>query len=213
MKRQPMKSPKQIKALFLDIGGVLLTDGWNHASRRLAAKTFQLDLKEMEERHHLAFETYEIGHLTLSDYLNRVVFHRKRSFTPRQFRNFMLAQSKPLPGMIEFFSRLRARHQLKIAVVSNEGRELTEYRISKFRLGSFVDFFISSCFVHFRKPDPDIYRLALDVAQVPAREVIYLEDRSLFVEAAESLGIHGIRHLDCETTRARLAELGLGGDL
>lgn len=204
-----MKRTQAIRALFLDIGGVLLTDGWKHAYRELAAKKFGLDLAEMEERHHLTFDTYEVGKLSLVEYLNRVVFYRKRSFTIGQFRDFMFAQSNPFPQMIDLVCELKERHQLKIVVVSNEGRELTLHRIKRFKLDRFVDFFISSCFVHFRKPDTDIYRLALDVAQVPVSRVVYIEDRPLFVQVAESLGVRGIRHTDYASTRARLAEYGL----
>lgn len=198
-----------IKCLFLDVGGVLLTDGWNHAARELAARAFGLDLREMEERHHLTFDTYEVGKLTLDEYLDRTVFYQPRPFGRSQFRKFMFAQSKPHPQMIELVQRLKARYRLKIAVVNNEGRELMLHRIQMFKLGEFVDFFISSCFVHFRKPDAEIYRLALDVAQVESRRVAYIEDRPMFVQVAESLGIRGIRQVDYPTTRARLADLGL----
>jgi putative hydrolase of the HAD superfamily len=208
----PVKSANRMRALFLDIGGVLLTDGWNHASRKLAAKTFRLDLQELEERHHQTFDTYEVGKLTLAEYLKRVVFNQKRAFTAAQFRKFMFAQSKPFPQMIELIRHLKAKHRLKVAVVSNEGRELTLHRVRKFKLERFVDFFISSCFVHFRKPDADIYRLALDVAQVPAERVVYIEDRPMFVQVARTLGLNGIRHTDYQSTRARLAELGLTMD-
>ena len=198
-----------VSALFLDIGGVLLTNGWDHYARELAAKTFSLDLEEMEERHRLTFDTYEVGKLTLAQYLNRVVFYEQRPFTFDQFRQFMFDQSKPLPGMIEFVRGLKARHGLKIAVVSNEGRELTEYRIRHFKLDEFVDFFISSCFVHFRKPDEDIFRVALDIAQAPPDRVIYIEDRPMFVQVAASLGIRAIHHVDTATTRSALAAFGL----
>ncbi len=205
-------SQRRYRVLFLDIGGVLLTDGWTHEARQAAADRFKLDLKEMEDRHHLTFDTYEVGKLTLEEYLHRTVFYRKRSFTREEFREFMFAQSKPYPEMIELVCRLKARHKLKIAVVSNEGRELNLHRIKEFKLDSFVDFFISSCFVHFRKPDTDMYRLALDVAQVPATQVVYIEDRPMFVQVAETLGIRGIRHVDYPTTRARLAAFGLKTD-
>jgi putative hydrolase of the HAD superfamily len=204
-----MKRNSPITCLFLDIGGVLLTDGWTHQARQAAADRFNLDLKEMEDRHHLTFDTYEVGKLTLEEYLHRIVFYRKRPFTREQFREFMFAQSKPHPVMIELVCRLKARHQLEIAVVSNEGRELNLHRIKKFKLDAFVDFFVSSCFVHFRKPDIDIYRLALDVAQVPAGQVVYIEDRPMFVQIAKTLGIRGIRHTDYLTTRAKLASFGL----
>lgn len=198
-----------VRALFLDIGGVLLSDGWNHESRERAAQQFSLDLVELEERHHLTFDTYEVGKLSLAEYLNRSVFYRERSFTREQFSAFMFEQSKPFPQMLELIRQLKLRHRLRIAVVSNEGRELTLHRIQRFRLDDFVDFFISSCFVHCRKPDEDIYRLALDVAQVPAGEVVYIEDRSMFVQVAEGLGIHGIRHDGYESTRDQLRDFGL----
>lgn len=207
-----MRRTQPLQALFLDVGGVLLTDGWKHEYRELAAKRFGLDLAEMEDRHHLTFDTYEVGKLSLREYLNRVVFYKKRSFTYSQFREFMFAQSKPFPEMIALACALKARYGLKVVVVSNEGRELNLHRIKQFRLDRFVDFFISSCFVHFRKPDADIYRLALDVARVPASRVVYVEDRSLFVQVAESLGIRGIRHTSYASTRARLAEFGLSVD-
>ena len=199
----------QITTLFLDIGGVLLTNGWDRQARRRAADVFGLDCDEMNERHHLTFDTYEEGKLTLHEYLARVVFHKERPFTPEEFRTFMFAQSRPFPEMIELVCRLKERHGLKLAAVSNEGRELTEHRIATFRLGTFIDFFISSCFVHFRKPDADIYRIALDIAQVKPAQVAYIEDRQMFVETARGLGIRGIVHSSHETTERELTNLGL----
>ena len=154
-----MKSPGKIKTLFLDIGGVLLTDGWQTGSRKLAAKAFRLDFSETEERHRMVFDTYEEGKLTLEEYLTWVVFYKKRSFTRTKFRKFMFAQSKPYPEMVELVRQLKAKHGLKIIVLSNEARELNAYRINKFKLDGFVDAFVSSCFVHLRKPDADIFRL------------------------------------------------------
>ncbi len=139
IRRRITKRSREITTLFLDIGGVLLTDGWQHESRKRAAEAFHLDLSEMEERHHLTFDTYEEGKLNLEEYLGRVVFYKKRPFTQAQFRRFMFAQSKPHPEMIELVRRLKARHRLKIIVVSNEARELNAYRIRKFRLDRFVD--------------------------------------------------------------------------
>jgi len=204
-----IKKALPITALFVDIGGVLLTNGWDHHARKLAAKAFDLDLNELEDRHHLTFDTYEEGKLTLEEYLGRVVFYQKRPFTRAQFRRFMFAQSKPYPRMIEMICLLKARHGLKIAVVSNEGRELNEYRIRKFKLGRFVDFFISSCFVHLHKPDADIFRFALDIAQVPVRQIVYIENTPMFIQIAEGLGIRGILHTDYESTCRQLAACGL----
>ncbi len=207
-----MKRSKQITTLFLDFGGVLLTDGWDHHARKRAATKFKLDLAEMEDRHHLTFDTYEEGKLTPKEYLDRVVFYQKRAFTRTQFRTFMFAQSEPHPDMIELVRNLKAEYGLKIAVVSNEARELNAYRIRKFKLNEFVDFFISSCFVHVRKPDEDIFRLALDIAKVPARHVVYIENTPMFVQVAEGLGIRSILHTDYKSTCAKLDSLGFQND-
>ncbi len=204
-----MRRPPGTTPLFLDIGGVLLTDGWSHQSRARAAVHFNLDWPEMEDRHHVVVATYEEGKLTLGEYLDRVVFHRKRPFTRAQFRRFMFAQSKPYPEMIDLVARLKATHGLKIAVVSNEGRELNAYRIRAFKLDRLVDFFISSCFVHARKPDAGIFRLALDIAQTPPRRVVYIENTPMFVQIAEDLGIPSILHTAYRSTRAQLASFGL----
>jgi putative hydrolase of the HAD superfamily len=209
--QQTMKTTTPIRCVFSDVGGVLLTDGWGHRARRLAAATFKLELSEIEERHQLTFDTYEEGKLTLDEYLDRVVFHKKRSFTRAQFRRFMFAQSKPYPEMIELVARLKARHGLKIAVVSNEGRELNAYRIRAFKLDKLADVFISSCFVHVRKPDVDIFRFALDIVQVPASQVVYIDNTPMFAQIAGTLGIRSICHTDCRNTRAHLASLGLSG--
>jgi putative hydrolase of the HAD superfamily len=95
-----MKRAIPITTLFLDIGGVLLTNGWDHHARKRAATNFKLELAEMEARRHLTFDTYEEGRLTVEEYLDRVVFYQKRPFTRAQFRRFMFAQSKPYPQMI-----------------------------------------------------------------------------------------------------------------
>jgi len=207
-----MKRAIPITTLFLDIGGVLLTNGWDHHARKRAAKNFKLEWAEMEERHQLNFATYEEGKLTLEEYLGRVVFYQKRRFTRPQFRRFMFAQSKPYPEMIELFAQLKVRHGLKIAVVSNEARELNVYRIRKFKLDRFVDSFICSCFVHVRKPDADIFRLALDITQASARQVVYIENTPMFVQIAEGLRIRSILHTDYRSTRAKLASFGLQSD-
>ena len=204
-----MKRAIPITTLFLDIGGVLLTDGWDHHARKRAATNFKLEWAEIEARHNLTFDTYEEGKLTLEEYLARVVFYQKRPFTRAQFRRFMFAQSKPYPEMVELVAQLKARHGLEIVVVSNEARELNEHRIRKFKLAGLVDSFVSSCFVHIRKPDADIFRLALDISQAPVQQVVYIENTPMFVQIAEGLGIRSILHTGYESTRDKLALLGL----
>lgn len=204
-----MTLPAPVTTLFTDIGGVLLTNGWDRHARRRAAETFALDFDEMNERHHLTFDTYEEGKLSLVQYLERVIFYKERTFSMERFRTFMFDQSRPFVPMIEFVREIKARYGLKVVAISNEGRELTEHRIATFGLDTFIDAFISSCFVHFRKPDEDIFRLALDTSQVPAEKSVYLDDRAMFVQVAAAMGIRGVHHRNLETTKSRLAELGL----
>ena len=201
--------PTPITTLFLDIGGVLLTNGWDHLARQQAADAFHLDYADVEERHHLTYDTYEEGKLSLDEYLQRVIFCQERSFSADEFKSFMLSRSQPNPEMLNLIRILKTEFQLKTIAVSNEGREVNAYRIHTFNLNNLIDTFVSSCFVHFRKPDLDIYRIALDVSQSAPDEVAYIDDRPLFVEVAASLGIHGILHIDFPTTRSKLAEFGL----
>jgi putative hydrolase of the HAD superfamily len=208
-----MKKSAPIKTLFVDIGGVLLANGWDHHARRRAARHFELDWAEMEEQHGLNFETHEEDKITFNEYLDRVVFYQKRTFARAKFRRFMFAQSKPYAEMIELVCNLKAKYRLKIIVVSNESRELNAYRIRQFKLDGFVDAFISSCFVHLRKPDADIFKLALDIAQTPARQIVYIENTPLFVQIAESFGIRSILHTNYQSTCAKLAAFGLQNDV
>lgn len=205
-------SSSTITTLFLDIGGVLLTNGWDREARRAAAEKFGLDVSETDERHHLTFDTYEAGKLSLDEYLARVVFYKERSFTADEFREFMFAQSRPYPEMIELIRSIKVRYGLKVAAVNNEGRELSLHRIKTFNLGSFIDCFVSSSFVHFRKPDADIYRMALDVVQAAPREALYIDDRAMFVDVARGFGINGIHHRNVQKTKEEMESFGLYAD-
>ena len=199
----------RITCLFLDIGGVLLSDGWNHDARALAASCFALDAAEMEQRHALVFDGYERDEMTLERYLDLVVFYEDRSFTAAQFRSFMFEQSQSIPGMIELFTRLKARNRLKVIVVSNEARELNAHRIRTFALDRLVDAFVSSCFVHLRKPDVRIFQLALDVAQTDIAQVLFVDNTAMHLQIAATLGISGILHTSWHATQSQLAAFGL----
>jgi putative hydrolase of the HAD superfamily len=189
----------------------MLTNGWDRRSREAAAKQFGLDLDDLNDRHRMTFDTYETGKLSLDEYLKSSVFYKDRPFTIEAFRNFMFQQSVAYPEMIGLIKALKAKYKLRIAVVNNEGRELNEHRIRMYKLNEFVDFFISSCFVHFRKPDADIWKIALDIAQVPREEVVYIDDRPMFVQVAQGLGLRGIvhNHRDVAQTQEALESMGL----
>ena len=207
-----MKRALPISALFIDIGGVLLTNGWDHLARKRAAQHFNLIWAEMDQRHRLVFETHEEGKLTLEEYLGWVVFYEKRPFTRSQFRNFMFDQSRPYPKMVQLITQLKRQLGLKVVVISNESRAVNAYRVRKFKLDQLADIFISSCFVGMRKPDVEIFRLALDLAQTPTKQVAYIDNTPMFVQIAESLGMRGILHTDYNSTYAKLLSLSLTTD-
>lgn len=198
-----------IKTLFLDIGGVLLTNGWGHLSRTKAAKEFHLDNNEFERRHRQTFDTYESGKMTLSSYLKFTVFYESRSFSEKDFIQFIKGESVALSGAIDFFKSLKKKYQLKVIAVSNEGREINAFRVSTFKLNELFDAYVSSSFVHLRKPDMDIFRLALDIAQTAPEHCIYIDDRLMFVEIAKSLGMNGLHYQGLDGINDELEIFGL----
>jgi putative hydrolase of the HAD superfamily len=204
-----MTSAPPITTLFVDVGNVLLTDSWGPVMRQKAVDTFGFDFADVAKRSQLSFEGYEEGKVTLDELLTWVVFHEERSFSRAALTEFMLAQSEAHPEMLDLMRTLKTRYGLKIVVVTNDGREFIVHRIRRFGLKEFVDFFVVSCFVQSRKPETQIYQLALDMAQVDPKEVVYIDDQRLFVEVAESLGLHGIHHTGYASTRAALAAFGL----
>ena len=202
----------RITTLFLDIGGVLLSNGWGHDFRKLTAEKFNIDYQEMEERHNIMFVTYEEGRITLNEYFDRVIFYKQRDFTQDQLREFMFSLSTPDLEMISFIKKIKAQYHLKIVAVSNEARELNAYRIRTFGLDEIFDFFVSSCYVQLRKPDPAIYKMALDTANVLPGQVIYIDDVQIFVDIAAGLGIKSIQHANMQSTSKALTALGFTTD-
>ena len=204
-----MKHSPPIKALFLDIGGVLLTNGWGHQSRLRAAKHFGLDFDEFNKRHLAIFDTFESGKMTLEEYLKLAVFYQPANFTMDEFLDFLLNESKPYPEMIELISTIKHHYGLRTIAVNNEPKEINEYRIGQYDLDSFIDVFASSCYVKTRKPDKDIYHFALNLAQVQPKEVVYIDDRLVLIQAARQLGLNAIHHTSVVNTRDALSRLGL----
>ncbi len=207
-----MNGPARITTLFLDIGGVLLSNGWDREARKKAVETFGLNADEFKERHSMIYDAHERGEVSLDEYLDRVVFYERRKFTREDFKNFIYEQSQAYPQMLELMGKLKNRLGLRVIAVNNEGRELMLCRIRKFNLANLIDFFVSSCFAGCRKPDPKIFQMALDMSQSLPEQIIYIEDRRMFVEVAQGLGIKGIHHTGYESTKMALASLGLSLD-
>ncbi len=195
------------KTIFLDVGGVLLTNGWDHTIRGKAAQQFHLNFEEMDALHQFIFNVYEIGKITLDQYLNFVVFNKPRKFDHQQFKEFMYAQSAELPDTLQWLIKWKKQTRHRIISINNEGKELNNYRVAKFRLRDCFDAFVSSCDVGMRKPDPGIFLMALGVAQAKAEDCIYFDDRPMVVAAAATLGIQAFQHKGFENTKNILKNL------
>lgn len=196
------------RVIFFDIGGVLLTNGWDTKSRRAAAAQFGFDFEEMNGLHEFIFNIYEIGKISLDAYLDTILFYERRDFTREDVKAFMYAQSQELPGMLPWLVDWKRTlgNGVRFFAVNNEGRELNEYRVKKFKLHRCFDAFVSSCEVGMRKPDPGIFGLAMGLAQATPDECLYFDDRLMLVEAARGLGIRARHHTNFEETKAFLEQ-------
>jgi len=202
-------SSSRFHILYSDVGGVLGTNGWDIHLREKIAAHFNVEIHEIESRHHLIFDSYERGHMSFEDYLRCVFFGVPRAFTLEEVREYTYNESVVWPENINFLKRIRESNGLKIALISNEGRGLTEYRVRKFHLREVADFMIFSHCVGYRKPDREIWRLALNLAQVAPDQSIYLDDREMFVDIAADIGFTAVHYVSLEDTSKRLRELGL----
>jgi putative hydrolase of the HAD superfamily len=198
-----------IRAIFWDVGGVLLSNAWDHTQRAATLDHFHLDEQEFHDRHEMVVSSFERGKITLDEYLDRTVFYRPRPFTRDAFRDFMFQLSQPLPGMLEFAQALSGSNQYFMGTINNESRELNDYRIETFGLRNIFRIFISSCFVGLRKPERDIYRLALETTQISAGECCFIDDRALNLECAAKLGMHTIEMKTLDQLRGDLAKFGV----
>jgi putative hydrolase of the HAD superfamily len=198
-----------ITTVFFDIGGVLLTDGWGHDSRREAALQFGLDWDDFTDRHQKVAHLIETNGLTLERYLDRVIFYRPRSFSRDAFREFVFAQSQPKPESLEIAQQLAGLNKYSLATLNNEVLELNLYRIRLFDLGKCFPVFFSSCFLGLRKPDEAIYRTALNVMQRPPEQCLFIDDREVNLECPRELGLITIHFQDAGQLRRELGENGV----
>ena len=199
----------KIHALFWDVGGVLLTNAWDRTQRMAALEHFHLDEEEFHDRHEMVVSSFERGKISLDEYLDRTVFYRTRPFTRDAFRDFMFSLSQPMPDVLAFAQSLASSGKYFMGTINNESRDLNLYRIEKYALRKIFRFFVSSCFVGLRKPERDIYRLALETTQIPAAECCFIDDRSLNLEIAAKLGMQTIEMQTVSQLRSDLNKIGV----
>jgi putative hydrolase of the HAD superfamily len=199
----------QFTTIFWDVGGVLLSNAWDRAQRERALRQFGLDEEEFHDRHEMVISSFERGKITLDEYLDRTVFYRARSFTRNEFRRYMLQLSQAQPEVLELAQRLANSGRYLMATINNESRELNAYRLQTFGLDKIFTLFVSSCYVGFRKPEPDIYRMALEITQRPGEECVFIDDRPINLETAQRFGMHTIELSDAAQLGLELQKLGI----
>ena len=198
-----------ITAMFWDVGGVLLTNGWDSEARGHAVRKFDLVEEEFAERHELVSNEFERGRLTLDDYLECTVFHRPRDFAREEFERFMFSQSQPKQDTLDILDSLARSRKYFLATLNNESLPLNLYRIETFQLRRYFTAFFSSCFLGLTKPEKGIFLAAVNITQRPPQECLYVDDRSLNVEAAAQLGLRTIHFRGAAQLRRDLAGVGI----
>lgn len=198
-----------IRAIFWDLGGVLLTNAWDRAQRERALEKFQLDPVEFGDRHEMVVSSFERGKITLDEYLDRTVFYRTRPFSRDAFKDFVFSLSQPDEKALELARGLAKSRKYLMSTINNESAELNVYRIEKFGLRNIFSLFVSSCFVGLRKPETGIYRLALEITQRKPEQCVFIDDRPLNLESAKQLGMNTIEMDSVEQLRSALKELGV----
>jgi len=199
----------KITALFWDIGGVILTNGWDREARKEAAETFDLGWEEFQDRHDLSFPAFDSGLITLNEYLDRTLFYRSRPFSREEFTAFMFAQSKEYPETRAILDKVTNTQKYFVGAINNEPLELNQYRIEAFDLRRNFLVFFSSCYLHSRKPEETIFRIALEVTQHPPGQCLFIDDRPLNLESPRKLGMNTILQKTAEQLRADLGKYGV----
>ncbi|MGB9407647.1 MAG: HAD-IA family hydrolase [Terracidiphilus sp.] len=197
-------------AILFDVGGVLLTNGWDIRERAAAIEHFHLDLAAFEALHLAYYDAWERASISLSEYLDATIFYEQRSFSRDEFFTFMLTQSKPQPdGALGILRELVASDKYLLGALNNEARETNEYRFDHFGLRPLFKVALSSCYLGLRKPEPAIYRRALDILGRPAERILFIDDRAENVAGAVTAGIKAIRFEGAEALRLKFAGLGV----
>lgn len=196
--------------ILFDVGGVLLTNGWDHDERAAAAAKFGLDAQELEARNAKVYAAWERDEINRSQYLDAAVFYEPRSFSRDEFFNFILAQSKLLAdGALQILVELSAANRYFIGALNNEARETNDFRFAKFGLHRYFKVAFSSCYVGLRKPDPAIYRRALDILGSAPDRTLFIDDRQENVDGAAGVGMKAIRFTGAGALKAELGKMGV----
>jgi len=96
-------------------------------------------------------------------------------------------------GLLAFIHSLRPT--MKTGMISNAWDDLRAY-LAREKITDAFDTIVISAEVGRAKPDPEIYRLALEQAQVEPHEALFVDDVQANIEGCERVGMRGILFRD-----------------
>ena len=194
-----------LRAVFFDMGGVVLRTEYQAPREHLAERLNTT----YEELNRIVFESESslrasIGELTTEAHWEAVArrLHQPLSQV-KLLREEFFAGDIIDTGLVGFIRSLRPRY--KTGIISNAWPDMREYVAAR-RIDDAFDVLVISSEVGIMKPEPKIYRIALDKVGVEAREAVYIDDTPPNVEAARALGMRGIVFKDPARALSELKE-------
>jgi putative hydrolase of the HAD superfamily len=197
-------------AILFDVGGVLLTNGWDHRERASVIGQFGLDLADFEKRHPEPNDAWERDAISLDEYLQATVFYEPRGFSRDEFFRAMCAQSKPFENNgLGVLKEIAASCKYIVGTLNNEARATNDYRFEQYGIRKNIDVAFSSCYVGLRKPGQAIYKRALDILGTEGTRTLFIDDRAENAAAAAAAGMTAIRFEGADKLRGQLADYGV----
>jgi len=178
-----------IRHIFFDIGGVLGSNGWDREQREQAVRRFGLNADDFQWRHEEVVGEWEEGRITIEEYLDIAVFYTERSFSRRDFIDFMYSQSVADESAIALARRLSEQPGFTLMTLNNESEALNIHRIETFGISEIFEAFISSCWLGVRKPIRRFYNRALGIAHAEPSTSLLIDDRQQNLTPATTLGM------------------------
>ena len=125
----------------------------------------------------------------------------------RDFQQALFGEVEADPDMVDLVQRLRGRYQT--GLLSNATLRDPQRLLERYGLEGLFDVVVVSAAVGLAKPDPAIYRLALEHLGTAPERTVFVDDFERNVVAASDLGMHGVHFTGYSDLIVALRELGL----
>ena len=195
-----------IRAVFFDLGGVILRTEYQAPRQHLAEKLGM----EYDDLVKVVFDSESgykasIGAITSDEHWAAVIKRLKRPASEMEaIRHEFFAGDIIDRTLLDFLRSLRGTY--KTGLISNAWGDLREYIVRE-KFDDAFDHMIISAEVGAVKPEAKIYQIALAQAGVHANEAVFVDDFAVNIEGCEKVGMQGIYFEDAESTLQQLKEL------